>query len=183
VVSGYVVPALRASASGRVCVDGVCEALDGAQGYHDHNWGVWRDVTWEWGEARAGEFTLLYGRLRTEGVAGQPLFLYLVDSLGFVGLYRPKTIDYTDGRTVVVDGHAVRVPSRADMHDERGDDQVRIELEIDDAAATDVRKGSGRPGSASGRYFVQLKGIARLTGRIGGRSVSGTGQGFFETYR
>jgi hypothetical protein len=28
-----------------------------------------------------------------------------------------------------------------------------------------------------------LKGTARLSGRIGGRDVSGSGQGFFETYR
>ena len=69
------------------------------------------------------------------------------------------------------------------MHDERGDDRITVVLEMDDAAATDVRKGKGRPGTSSGRYFVQLKGTARLVGRIGGRSVTGTGQGFFETYR
>lgn len=32
-------------------------------------------------------------------------------------------------------------------------------------------------------YFIQMKGIARLTGRIGGRVVTGEGTGFFETYR
>ncbi|HJP60367.1 MAG TPA: hypothetical protein VJ865_10220, partial [Gemmatimonadaceae bacterium] len=39
-VSGYVVPALRATASGTLCVDGACEQLSNAQSYHDHNWGV-----------------------------------------------------------------------------------------------------------------------------------------------
>lgn len=38
-VSGYTVPALRASASGTLCVDGQCEKLTDAQSYHDHNWG------------------------------------------------------------------------------------------------------------------------------------------------
>jgi hypothetical protein len=184
VVSGYVVPALRADASGRVCVSARCEDVRGVQSYHDHNWGVWRDVAWEWGEARAGDYTLLYGRLLASGVADQPLFLYIVDSLGFVGLYRPKGIEYTDGRTVIVDGRAVRVPSRAVMQDVRGSDVVTIELDIDDAAATDVRKSSaGRPGTPGGRYFVQLKGSARISGSIGGRALSGSGQGFFETYR
>jgi hypothetical protein len=57
-------------------------------------------------------------------------------------------------------------------------------LEIEDAAATDVRRSAGqKAGSVVGRYFIQLKGIARLSGRIGGRDVSGAGQGFFETYR
>ena len=183
-VSGYVVPALRASASGSVCVAGACETLDAVQSYHDHNWGVWRDVAWEWGEARAGEFTLLYGRLLAGGVADQPLFLYLVDSLGFVGLYRPKQIEYTDDRVVEIDGRRLRVPARATMRDARGADEVVVELSIDDAAATDTKQGAnGRPGSQGARYFVQLKGTARLTGRIAGRSIAGEGQGFFETYR
>jgi hypothetical protein len=184
VVSGYVVPGLRANATGSVCLAAVCERLTAAQSYHDHNWGVWRDVAWEWGEARAGEYTLLYGRLLADGVADQPLFLYLVDSLGFVGLYRPRKVEYTDDRVITVDGTSVRVPSRATMRDDRGVDRIEVTLEIDDAAATDVRKSSGgRPGSVGGRYFVQLKGTATINGRIGGRSVSGAGQGFFETYR
>lgn len=184
VVSGYVVPGLRASASGSVCVSGACERLTDVQGYHDHNWGVWRDVAWEWGEARAGEYTLLYGRLIANGVADQPLFLYLVDSLGFVGLYRPRRIDYTDDRVVEVSGQRIRVPSRATMRDARGTDEVIVDLTIDDAAATDTRqRANGRPGSPGTRYFVQLKGTARLSGRIAGRSIVGAGQGFFETYR
>lgn len=184
IVSGYVVPGLRANASGTACVAGACENLRDVQSYHDHNWGVWRDVAWEWGEARAGDYTLLYGRLIAEGVAGQPLFLYLVDSLGFVGLYRPKKIEYTDNREIAVDGRPIRVPSSAVMRDDRGADWIEVALDIENAAATDVRKSaSGRPGSLGGRYFVQLKGTARLTGRIAGRSVSGAGQGFFETYR
>jgi hypothetical protein len=165
-------------------MSGGCQNLVGAQSYHDHNWGVWRDVAWEWGEARAGDYTLLYGRLITDGVADQPLFLYLVDSLGFVGLYRPRRIEYTDDRILVVDGRSVRVPSRASMRDERGDDHLSVTLEIEDAAATDVRKSNGgRPGSSGTRYFLQLKGTARVSGRIAGRTVAGTGQGFFETYR
>ncbi|MEP6905502.1 MAG: ABC transporter permease, partial [Gemmatimonadales bacterium] len=48
-VSGYTVPGLRASATGDICVDAKCERFDSAQSYHDHNWGVWRGVTWDWG--------------------------------------------------------------------------------------------------------------------------------------
>ena len=32
-------------------------------------------------------------------------------------------------------------------------------------------------------YFVQMKGRARISGRVGGQIVSGEGRGFFETYR
>lgn len=183
-VSGYVVPGLRASATGRVCVASNCEELSGVQSYHDHNWGVWRGVAWEWGEARAGDYTILYGRIMSEGAADQPLFLYVVDSLGFLGLFRPRQIDYVDERSTIVDGRRVAVPSRGVMRDSRGDDELVVELAVDDAAATDVRKGGRQTTSGfSRRYFVQMKGTARISGRIGGKPVSGTGQGFFETYR
>lgn len=184
VVSGYVVPGLRASATGRICIGRSCENLRDVQGYHDHNWGIWRGVAWEWGEARAGDYTILYGRIMTEGAADQPLFLYLVDSLGFVGLFRPKSIEYEDGRTTVVDGKTIRVPSRGLMRDARGADNIVVELSVDDAAATDVRKGSRQTVREFSRaYFIQMKGTARLSGRIGGRSLAGAGEGFFETYR
>ena len=32
-------------------------------------------------------------------------------------------------------------------------------------------------------FFIQMKGVARLDGRIGGQLVRAEGYGFFETYR
>ena len=64
-LSGYVVPALAASASGRICIGSRCRAFAQAAAYHDHNWGVWRDVTWEWGAARGLNTSVLYGGVRT----------------------------------------------------------------------------------------------------------------------
>ena len=190
-VSGYVVPALRADATGSICVAGACERYDGAQAYHDHNWGTWRGVTWEWGAARAGAFTLLYGRVQAaDTVAAEtPLFLYLVDSLGFSALFRPTAITYDDAGTTVVDGRTIRTPLRAVMADARGDDTLRVELEIEDAVATYTRRpliDRGESGAARALerpWFIQMKGIARITGRIHGEPVSGAGTGFFETYR
>lgn len=191
VVSGYVVPALRADASGRICVGARCEVLSGVQSYHDHNWGVWRGVTWEWGSARAGSYSILYGRVQPpdSAAASQPLFLFVVDSLGFAGLFRPREIQYSDSRLTRVGATSVRTPARAVMFDARGDDTLRVELAIDDAAATDTRapgaaRGDASPLRAAARpYFIQMKGIASLSGRIGGRPVHGVGPGFFETYR
>jgi hypothetical protein len=191
IISGYVVPALRADATGTICVRSRCEKLDDVQAYHDHNWGAWKGVTWEWGAARAGSYTLLYGRVHAEDSAAtaRPLFVFLSDSLGFLGLFRPRSIDYSGERVVSVNGRPVVTPTRAHMLDIRGDDTVRIDLEMEDASATDTRRGASAPGdplAARGLarpYFVQMKGVARLTGRIDGRVVSGEGSGFFETYR
>jgi hypothetical protein len=190
-VSGYVVPGLRADATGSICVNGTCDQYANAQSYHDHNWGVWRGVTWEWGAARAGEYTLLYGRLEPadSSVASQPLFVYVVDSLGFLGLFRPREIRYVDSRQITVGRQSIRVPGSAEMVDVRGNDTLRIALTIEDAAATDTRApGVERGDGLSARqlahpYFVQMKGVMRISGRVRGQPIRGEGSGFFETYR
>jgi hypothetical protein len=194
-VTGYTVPGLRASATGDICVDTKCERFSGAQSYHDHNWGVWRGVTWDWGAARAGGYTILYGRVigpdRQSGQA--PLLVYLVDSLGFRAVFRPASVSYEDGREITVNGKAVRVPSRAVFADAHGNDTLRVELQIEDAIGTDARRQSlgsseerGDPTGAASvarPYFIQMKGTARIAGRVGGAPVKGMGTGFFETYR
>lgn len=185
IVSGYAVPALRAQASGTLCVGGRCERYDAAQSYHDHNWGVWQDVTWEWGSARAGQYSLLYGRVMREGTAtvDEPLFVYLVDSLGFAGIFRPQRISYEDGREMRVAGRTIRTPRRALLFDARGADTLRIELEIEDAVATPMRGRRPSAASAGSRVFIQMKGQATLSGRLAGRPLMGAGTGFFESWR
>jgi hypothetical protein len=191
---GYVVPGLRASATGRICAGGACERFEDAQSYHDHNWGVWRDVTWEWGASRAGAFTVLYGRVHADGSAATgPLYVYLVDSLGFRAAFRPGRIDYVDGREISVDGRRLRVPSRATMVDVRGADTLRIDVSVEDAIGTDfsgLLADSGDaaalrtlPAGAPRPFFIQMKGRLRVSGRVGGAPVAGEGTGFFETYR
>ena len=193
-VSGYTVPALRASATGTLCVERACEELTNAQAYHDHNWGVWRGVSWDWGASRAGQYTFLYGRVYPPDstVSIPPVLVYLIDSLGFRAVFRPKLISYEDGRTVRSGSATLKVPSRATFSDVRGDDTLRVDIEIDDAIATDTRPRraarEGERGDPLGSekakpYFIQMKGLARISGRLDGTPLTGTGTGFFETYR
>jgi hypothetical protein len=189
--SGYTVPGLRATATGTICTGGACERYDMARAYHDHNWGVWRGVTWEWGAANAGSIGLLFGRvqppdsLQTEA----PLFAYVTDSLGFVALFRPRAIAYEDRRVLRVGERTIRVPAYGVMEDVRGDDTLRVELFTDDAVATDTRAGLVERGeSALARelarpYFVQLQGRVRITMRVRGERTVAEGTAFFETYR
>lgn len=192
-VSGYAVPALRASATGSICVAGSCERYAEAQAYHDHNWGGWRGVTWEWGATRAGEYTVLYGRVAPEDstVGSAPLFVYVTDARGFVALFRPRSIQYTDARTVATRDGPLAVPASAALFDTRGGDTLRLTLSIDDAVATDTRRPAVARGEGSAEarralqrpWFVQLAGTAEISGRIRGIPLSGRGRGFFETYR
>ena len=189
--SGYTVPGLEADATGRLCVRSRCQRFDGTQAYHDHNWGVWRGVTWEWGAARAGRFAVLYGRVQPPdslGVAG-PVFVYLVDSLGFRAVFRPLRIDYDDTKRVRSSGGWLRVPGRATLVDVRGADTLRLDVSVEDAVATDTRRSLIERGESdaarrlSHPYFIQMKGLARLSGRVSGAAIAGQGTGFFETYR
>ena len=192
--SGYAVAGLRSAADGTICEGDRCTRYAGAQAYHDHNWGTWRGVTWDWGATRAGAYTILYGRVIPPDTTGgegadSPLFAYVVDSLGFRAVFRPRAIVYEDGLTIMVDGRPVRVPSRATLTDVRGADTLRLVLTIEDAAGTDTRGGLIERGEATQArrlarpYFIQMKGSAELSGRMGGSAVRGEGSGFFETYR
>ena len=187
--SGYAVLGLRASATGSICAATRCEQFSGAQAYHDHNWGTWQGVTWDWGAARAGGFTILYGRVRppaSSNVVEAPLFVYVIDSLGFRAVFRPRTIAYDDARVVTGPGHG---PSTARLFDVRGADTLDLRLTIDDAAASDTRAGLIDRGEGeyarhlATPWFLQMKGRARLSGRASGVALSGDGVGFFETYR
>jgi hypothetical protein len=197
-VSGYAVPALRASATGTLCVDNQCEQFSDAQSYHDHNWGVWRGVTWDWGAARAGQYTFLYGRVYPGDSTASipPVLVYLVDSLGFRAVFRPRMISYEDGRTLRTATRLLRVPSRARFEDARGRDTLRVDIAVEDAIATDTRprrnakeqnsdaeRGDPLRSEKARPYFIQMKGTTRISGRLDGAPLSGTGTGFFETYR
>ena len=168
-VSGYVAPALLARAEGTVCLPR-CEAVHGAQAYHDHNWGVWRNVSWEWGSASSGEMSLLYGVVRGDSTATQGLFAYLVDGRGVRGVHRPGPIRFTAMQPARSGGRTVRVPRRFEFEDAG----TRFHVAVDVAAAhvTDRERPARR-------YFVQMRGTATV--RENGRVVARL-PGFFETY-
>jgi hypothetical protein len=182
-LSGYAVPALAASATGRICASARCEQVRDAPAYHDHNWGVWRDVTWEWGAARGGRLSLLYGGVygpeRSTAGAGSaiasPFFLGLVDSLGVWQVMRLDRIAYQGRRRA--DGAAdAWAPERFVLVGTREADTVRLTVRVEHALATEMRAPSFR------RIFLQMRGEFRLQGTVMGAEVADSGKGFFETY-
>jgi hypothetical protein len=175
-LSGYVVTALAASATGRICAAGRCSEVRDVPAYHDHNWGVWRDVTWEWGSARGERLSLLYG-----GVYGpersntSPFFLTIVDSLGVRRVLRFGEIDYEG--SLAADGVAgASAPERFTLTGTWEADTAVLSVRVDHALATEMAAGSFR------RLFLQMRGRFQLSGRIMGEPVRDRGQGFFETY-
>jgi hypothetical protein len=175
-LSGYVVPALAATASGRACVAAGCTEVREAVAYHDHNWGVWRGVTWEWGAAQGGWLTLLYGGVYgPRDAATSPFFLTLVDSLGVRRVLRFGRIDYRGSRTA--DGlPGARAPERFTLLGTWEADTVRLSVQVDHALASEVAASTHR------RTFLQMRGRFQLSGRVLGDSLHDRGEGFFETY-
>jgi len=175
-LSGYVVPALAATATGRICVAGRCSQVKDVPAYHDHNWGVWRDVTWEWGSARGERLSLLYGGVYgPERASTSPFFLTIVDSLGVRRVLRFGRIGYEGGRPA--DGVAgARAPERFRLTGTWEADTVTLSVQVDHALATEMEAASFR------RLFLQMRGRFELSGRIMGEPVRDRGQGFFETY-
>jgi hypothetical protein len=169
IVSGYVVPALHAVAEGTVCIP-ACEEVRGATAYHDHNWGVWRGVSWDWGAASDGESALLYGAVRGEETADEGLFAYLVDRRGARGVYRPGPIRVLETRPQRFEGRTLDVPARFTFADPRR--RLEVEVRVTAAHVTAVEREDRR-------YFVQMRGEATVT--VDGRPA-GTLPGFFETY-
>ncbi len=174
-LSGYVVPALAASASGTICVERRCKAFTGASAYHDHNWGVWRDVTWEWGAAQGRRASVLYGGVYSGDSTGSPFFLALLDSLGVRQILRFDAIRYRGSQPAagVFDASA---PRTFTLTAGRMADTVRLDVDVSDALASGMGVGGMQ------RAFLQMRGGFRLGGRLGGQAVADTGTGFFETY-
>ena len=181
-LSGYVVPALAADASGTICAGGRCARVSAAPAYHDHNWGVWREVTWDWGAARGADLALLYGgvygpaRRAGDAAVTSPLFIAIVDSLGVRQVLGFDRIDYEGTRRT--EGVATDVsPERFGLTAARAGDSIRLEVHVEHALAT--------PAATAGdsRLFLQMRGRFRLRGALAGETVSDSGSGFFETYR
>ncbi len=191
--SGYVVPVLRGSLSGTITVDGRSLRLRGVPGYHDHNWGTWRGVTWDWGEASGPTGSVLYGALHAAGTgaaATRPAVLFLwargprpSGAGGLVGAFDVTRLTYSGWRPgPTVRGRTARAPSEVTIDARSGPDRVRVRLAVWDALGS-VPLGASTPSSPPPhRVFLQLRTTARASGVVDGRPFAWVGQGASETY-
>ena len=182
--SGYVVPVMSGRLGGALEVAGPStplgagERIDftGGVGYHDHNWGFWQGVSWQWGQVQQGDLSLLYGRVFPPANAADPSRIP-----GFVGVLGP------DGPL----GYATNV-TITETNDERGNPRtvlvrargmdLEVEVRFDVESAVTTRAGSSSTLS-SGLDFLQMRGTYSVTGQIGDRMLSFSAPGSAETFR
>jgi hypothetical protein len=179
-VSGYVVPVLSGPLGGRLTIGGREVPLDGAIGYHDHNWGFWEGVTWQWGQVAHEGLSFLYGRIVAPedavpaGRAALPGIVAVIGPGGPIAFARNAAIEETEaapGRPGVV-----RISAR-----ESGLD-LQMEATVEDVVRTRMGGGPGL-GAGVARDFLQLRARYRVRGRIGDQTVDFNALGSAETFR
>lgn len=177
-LSGYVVPVTAGRLEGHLFVNGERLSFDNGSGYHDHNWGFWEGVTWQWGEVQDGGRSFVYGRIHPPADAADPERIPgIVAILGPEGLLGyaadvsiREAVDLRTGRpkSVSVEGRGQGV-------------DLTMELSVDDAFVTRIGKDprNGTPGTE----FWQLRARYRVKGRAGGRQIDFSALGSAETFR
>ena len=172
--TGYVVPVMSGTLDGALMIDGEPVSLAGGTGYHDHNWGFWKGVSWQWGQAQHGDLSLIYGRVFPPPEAADPERIP-----GFVGVLGP------DGPL----GYATDVRI-TETNDDKGQPRtiaVRARsssLTLDmrfDVASTETNRMTGA--LANDVNFLQMRGQYTVSGRAGSRDLEFTAAGAAETFR
>lgn len=190
--SGYVVPAVLARASGTIDVGGTRTTFADALAYHDHNWGTWRDVAWDWGQVQGPDarIAIVYAsvqapELERAGQSGRHLALVVAED-GFLGVLRPDSIAYAGWRDgPVVAGRAVRVPGTIRFAATGNGDTLEAAMAVEDVAASRPAgdpRGEAGPRLGEGRVFLQMRGRWRVRGRVAGRILAIDAPGAAETF-
>ena len=174
-VSGYVVPVLSGTFSGRLRLRDEDVQIDGAAGYHDHNWGFWEGVQWQWGQVAGGGVSIVYGRVFPPAdVADRnriPGFLGVIGADGPIAFSTDVSIREEDQNGTP---SAITVESR--------DRRVPLTLKL--AVTESVRTAMGLTrGPGATMTFLQLGGEYRVSGRAGAVDVNFTARGSAETFR
>lgn len=173
--TGYVVPVMSGQLSGSIAVDGVGVSLDGGTGYHDHNWGFWEGVSWQWGQAQQGDLSLIYGRVFPPAeAADQARFP------GFVGALGPDgPIGYSTNVQIAETNDDAGQPRTIELR-ARGA-ALTLDLRFDVGSIETTRMVQGPLGN--GVNFLQMRGQYTVTGQVGARDIDFTAPGAAETFR
>jgi hypothetical protein len=172
-LSGYAVPVLAGTLRGTLRIGGESLTFDRASGYHDHNWGFWQGVRWQWGQVAYDDVSIVYGRVFPPGEVADARrvrgFLAVLGPGGPLGFSTDVTID---------DQPAA---GRVDVH-ARGS---ALDLRLTFLAGETVRSAMPLTQSPAGlpMDFLQLGGTYSVLGHVGARAIEFTARGAAETFR
>ena len=174
-VTGYVVPVMAGRLEGELDIAGERVSFDDGAGYHDHNWGFWKGVSWQWGQAQQGDLSILFGRVRPPADAADP------DRIpGFVGALGP------DGPL----GYATNV-AITENNDAQGQPKVitvagrsrLLDVHLTFAVGSTVTSKTAQGPFSGALNFLQMRGQYTVTGQAGDRAIDFSAPGSAETFR
>jgi hypothetical protein len=174
-VTGYVVPAMSGGLGGSLQVDGRTISFDGGAGYHDHNWGFWEGVSWQWGQVQHEDMSIVFGRVFPPKDAADadrvPGFLMAIGPQGPLGYATRITITETNAPNSARP-ERVRVAARSPT----------VDLSLD--FTVDGMTTSRLPGPMGNMMdFLQMRGRYAVSGTAGERPIAFESAGSAETFR
>lgn len=171
-VTGYVVPVLTGRLRGTLETPRETLTLNDATGYHDHNWGFWAGVSWQWGQVAYEDVSIVYGRVFPPSDAADAA--RIPGFLAVLGREGPLAFS-TD---VIIDDHD---PGRVDVRARGKTVDLHLTLDVEETVRTKMAMTRLPTGQAMS--FVQLGGMYRVSGRVADRGVDFTARGAAETFR
>jgi hypothetical protein len=174
-VSGYVVPVLSGTFHGTLRIDGEDVAVDGAAGYHDHNWGFWEGVRWQWGQVAGGDLSIVYGRVFPPATVADASRIP-----GFLGVLGPDgPIAFSTDVSITEDDAGGR-PKGITVQARGRQMELTLQLDVAESVGTQMSLTRGVAGAMN---FLQLGGVYHVTGKAAGRDINFTARGSAETFR
>jgi hypothetical protein len=199
-ISTFIVP--RLSVEGSLAIEGREYKLDGATGYHDHNWGQWRwgrDLGWDWGyviqrpddEASTPPLSIIFGQVTdaTRAVARSDLVLmtwqgehctqvFLDDAVEITtsGELPATDIPRVPGLLTFVELRRHGLPRSLLVRVADGDDSLELQMDVHNGLQFLIPRTVG----AGITTVSELLGRYRVRGMLGGQSLDFSYVGFAE---
>jgi hypothetical protein len=173
--TGYVVPVMSGRLDGELDIAGERVSFDNGVGYHDHNWGFWKGVSWQWGQAQQGDLSLIFGRVRPPADAADP------DRIpGFVGALGPDgPLGYATNVTIDETNDAQGQPKTIAVAGQSRLLDVHLTFDVGSTVTTRTAQGP----FAGALNFLQMRGQYTVTGHAGDRAINFSAPGSAETFR
>jgi hypothetical protein len=173
--TGYVVPVMSGPLGGSIDVDGTRVSLDGGIGYHDHNWGFWEGVSWQWGQVHAADISFVYGRVFPPADAADPERMP-----GFLGAIGPRgPLGYATNVTIEETNDAAGRPQHVVVRGRSAALDLTLTFSVNEVVRNPMQGGA----LSSGLDFLQMRGTYDVRGSVGDREMSFTAPGAAETFR
>ena len=178
--TGYVVPVMSGQLGGVLDLHASQRSSErisfsGGAAYHDHNWGFWRGVSWQWGQAQQGDVSLIYGRVFPPREAADP------DRIrGFLGALGPEgPLGYATDVTIAETNNDQGQPTRITVTGRSRVMDMTLQFDVASMVTTPMAQGT----LANGLNFLQMRGQYTVSGKTADRDINFTAPGSAETFR